>query len=259
MKTSGGVRTSILACIALSFSLLLAPPALADPEPGYYDAADGKSGAALEEALHGIISEQDTLSYSQVWDALKATDEDPDNSANVVLLYSGDSRSKDGNGGNPGDWNREHTWPQSRGDFGTATGPGTDLHHLRPSDVQVNSTRGNKDFDTGGGSVDGCSGCSTDDDSFEPPDVVKGDVARMIMYMSVRYEGTDQWPDLEANDSTSNGSSPNVGKISVLLEWHEQDPPSAFEQRRNDVIDEQFQGNRNPFIDHPEWAGSIWG
>lgn len=224
----------------------------------YYEGAEGKTGEALRSALNSIVSDQTKLSYSAVWDALKETDEDPSNSGNVILLYSGVSRSKSANGGNTGDWNREHVWAKSHGDFGTSTGPGTDIHHLRPSDVQVNSTRGNKDFDNGGSAVANGGGSLTDSDSFEPRDAVKGDVARMILYMAVRYEGTDGWPDLEPNDRVSNGSAPYIGKLSVLKEWHEQDPPDAFEQRRNDVIFESFQHNRNPFIDHPEWVESIW-
>ena len=150
-------------------------------------------------------------------------------------------------------------WAKSHGDFGTATGPGTDVHHLRPEDVTVNSARSNKDFDNGGSAVAQCSGCYTDSDSFEPRDAVKGDVARMIFYMSVRYDGGDGWPDLEVNNSTSNGTNPNIGKVSVLLQWNAQDPPDAFEKRRNQVIYDKWQHNRNPFIDHPEWVSSIWG
>ncbi|MCA2203558.1 endonuclease I family protein [Streptomyces sp. SMS_SU21] len=224
----------------------------------YYEGAEGKTGEALKSALHSIISDQTKLSYSAVWDALKETDEDPSNSGNVILLYSGVSRSKSLNGGDVGDWNREHVWAKSHGDFGTSTGPGTDIHHLRPSDVQVNSIRGNKDFDNGGSAVTNGGGSLTDSDSFEPRDAVKGDVARMILYMAVRYEGTDGWPDLEPNNSVSNGSAPYIGKLSVLKEWHEQDPPDSFEQHRNDVIFESYQHNRNPFIDHPEWVEAIW-
>ncbi|MFZ4293687.1 endonuclease I family protein [Streptomyces cellulosae] len=224
----------------------------------YYEGAEGKTGEALKSALNSIISDQTKLSYSAVWDALKDTDEDPSNSGNVILLYSGVSRSKSANGGNTGDWNREHVWAKSHGDFGTSTGPGTDIHHLRPSDVQVNSIRGNKDFDNGGSAVANGGGSLTDSDSFEPRDAVKGDVARMIFYMAVRYEGTDGWPDLEPNGSVNNGSAPYIGKLDVLKEWNEQDPPDAFEQHRNDVIYESYQHNRNPFIDHPEWVESIW-
>ncbi|AJE85744.1 MULTISPECIES: endonuclease I family protein [Streptomyces] len=224
----------------------------------YYEGAIGKTGEELKGALHTIISEQTKLSYDEVWDALKVTDEDPDNSANVVLLYSGRSQSKDSNGGNPDDWNREHVWAKSHGDFGTATGPGTDVHHLRPEDVSVNSVRGNKDFDNGGSAVDEAPGSLTDDDSFEPRDAVKGDVARMILYMAVRYDGDDGFADLEPNDQVDNGSAPNIGKLSVLKQWSDEDPPDAFEQNRNQVIFDQFQHNRNPFVDHPEWVESIW-
>lgn len=155
------------------------------------------------------------------------------------------------------DWNREHTWPQSHADFGTAAGPGTDLHHLRPEDVTVNSTRGNKDFDNGGSAVAQCTDCWSDSDSFEPRDSVKGDLARMIFYMAVRYEGNDGWPDLEVNDAI-NGSTPYVGKLSVLKAWHAADPVTAAEVQRNNVIHTSYQGNRNPFIDHPEWVEAIW-
>ena len=79
----------------------------------------------------------------------------------------------------------------------------------------------------------------TDGDSFEPRDAVKGDVARMIFYMAVRYEGDDGFADLEPNDKVDNGSAPYIGRLSVLKQWNEQDPPDAFEQHRNDVIYDQ--------------------
>ncbi|MFE6775211.1 endonuclease I family protein [Streptomyces sp. NPDC057702] len=225
----------------------------------YYQDAVGKSGQELKTALHQIISRDvSKLSYSQVWDALKDTDEDPANPANVVLLYTGRSQSKDSNGGGADQWNREHVWAKSHGDFGTATGPGTDVHHLRPTDVSVNSTRGNKDFDLGGTELDEAPGNRTDQDSFEPRDEVKGDVARMILYMAVRYEGGDGFADLEVNDQVNNGSNPFLGRLSVLKKWNAQDAPSDFEKRRNQVIFDDYQHNRNPFIDHPEWVDSIW-
>lgn len=229
-----------------------------DYDSTYYKNAIGKTGTSLKSSLHTIISSQTKLSYSAVWDALKVTDQDPNNSNNVILLYSGVSRSKSLNGGNVGNWNREHVWAKSHGDFGTSTGPGTDIHHLRPEDVQVNSIRGNKDFDNGGSPVTNGGGSLTDSNSFEPRDAVKGDVARMILYMAVRYEGTDGWPDLEPNDAVTNGSAPYHGRLSVLKQWNEQDPPSASEKRRNDVIYTSYQRNRNPFIDHPEWVEAIW-
>ncbi|MEV8044893.1 endonuclease [Streptomyces griseoluteus] len=224
----------------------------------YYKNAVGKTGASLKSSLHTIISSQSKISYSAVWDALKVTDQDPNNSSNVILLYSGVSRAKSLSGGSTGDWNREHVWAKSHGDFGEVTGPGTDLHHLRPADVQVNSVRGNKDFDDGGSAVSGGGGSLTDSDSFEPRDADKGDVARMILYMAVRYDGGDGFADLEPNEKVNNGSNPYIGRLSVLKQWNDEDPPSAFEEKRNQVIYDTYQHNRNPFIDHPEWVDAIW-
>lgn len=222
----------------------------------YYAGAYNKEGQALKTVLHDIISEQKVLSYDEVWDALKYTDEDPSNSSNVILLYTGKSSPKTNSGGNVGNWNREHTWAKSHGNFGTSKGPGTDIHHLRPTDVQVNSARGNLDFDNGGSPVTGCNGCLKDADSFEPPNNVKGDIARILFYMATRYEAGDK-VDLELNDRVNNGSAPYQGKLSVLLQWHKQDPVDAYEKQRNERIYE-IQGNRNPFIDHPEWVEKIW-
>ncbi|WP_082786713.1 endonuclease [Sporosarcina psychrophila] len=226
------------------------------PTDNYYKGAIGKDGQALKNALHEIIDGHIELSYDQAWVALRETDEDPNNANNVILFYSGESRSKTRNGGNNGDWNREHTWAKSHGDFGTSIGQGTDIHHLRPTDVQVNGLRGNLDFDNGGSAVKGCNGCFKTTNSFEPPDRVKGDVARILFYMATRYEKGDR-VDLELNEKLNNGSAPYHGKLSVLLEWHKQDPVDEFERNRNNVIQE-WQGNRNPFIDHPEWVELIW-
>lgn len=229
------------------------------PDPSdYYANAIGKSGPALRSALHTIISNQTKLSYDQVWNALKDTDQDPANANNVILLYSGRSQSKSTNGGGVNDWNREHVWAKSHGDFGTATGPGTDVHHLRPEDVSVNGARGNLDFDNGGSTVAECPGCAVDGDSFSPRAAVRGDVARMIFYMAIRYEGGDGFANLEPNNSVNNGSAPYIGKLTVLKAWSAADPPDAFEKRRNQVIFDTWQHNRNPFIDHPEWVSSIW-
>jgi endonuclease I len=235
------------------------PTTPGDYDGTYYAPAIGKSGTALRTSLNQIIRTNTKLTYDQVWEALKLTDQDPNNTNNVILLYSGTSRAKSLNGGNPDDWNREHVWAKSHGDFGTATGPGTDIHHLRPTDVTVNSDRGNKDFDLGGTQSVEAPGNYTDADSWEPRNADKGDVARMIFYMAIRYEGGDGFANLEVNDSVSNGTNPYIGKLSVLRQWNIQDPPSTFEKRRNQVIYDTYQHNRNPFIDHPEWVASIWG
>ena len=226
----------------------------------YYKSAVGKTGSALHTELHRIISSGvTTLTYDQVWTALKDTDQDPNNANNVIEVYSGRSIAKSDNGGGVDQWNREHVWAKSHGDFGTVNGPGTDVHHLRPEDVTVNSTRGNLDFDNGGSAVAQCTGCLSDSDSFQPRDAVKGDVARMILYMAVRWDGGDGFADLEPNNSVANGTAPYIGKLSVLKQWNLQDPPDAFEKRRNQVIYDTWQHNRNPFIDHPEWVTAIYG
>ncbi|MDQ3403919.1 MAG: endonuclease, partial [Actinomycetota bacterium] len=224
------------------------PPTTTQPGGGYddtyYKTAIGKTGPALKTELNRIISTNSKLTYDQVWNALKATDQDPANSANVILLYSGRSQSKATNGGGEDQWNREHVWAQSHGDIGTVTGPGTDIHHLRPEDVSVNANRGNKDFDLGGSAAPEAPGNYTDADSWEPRAAVKGDVARMIFYMAVRYAGTDGFADLEVNDRVSNGSAPYMGRLSVLRQWNASDPPDTFEKRRNQVIFDQYQHNR---------------
>ena len=125
--------------------------------------------------------------------------------------------------------------------------------------MTVNSARGNLDFDNGGTQNSEAPGNYADGDSWEPRNADKGDVARMIFYMSVRYEGDDGFADLEVNDLVANGSAPHIGRPSTLLAWSAADPVDAFELRRNDVIYESYQFNRNPFIDHPEWATDIWG
>lgn len=256
---------------ALPLALAMPLPAAAAPaapapvrdvtayDDSYYQPALGKHGPELKAALNDIISTNQQLTYDQVWDAIKATDQDPANPNNVVLLYTGRSQPKDDSGSGADQWNREHTWAKSHGDFGTAPGPGTDIHHLRPTDASVNSERGSKDFDMGGSPVDEAPGNFSDDDSFEPRDAVKGDVARMLMYMAVRYEGEDGAPNLELNDNVDNGSAPAIGRQSVLLQWNAQDPPDDFERNRNQVIFDRFQHNRNPFVDHPEWAADVFG
>jgi len=229
-----------------------------DTSGDYYENALGKTGTSLKTALHNIIDDHTQISYSNVWEALRNTDEDPANQNNVILLYTGRSQSKTSNGSSIDAWNREHVWAKSHGDFGTSMGAGTDLHHLRPTDVSVNSSRSNKDFDNGGTVQKEAPDTYADSDSWEPRDEVKGDVARMIFYMAVRYEGDSGELDLEVTEKVNNGSAPLHGKLSTLLQWHQQDPVDDFERNRNEVIYQDYQHNRNPFIDHPEWVEAIW-
>ena len=232
--------------------------------PTYYAAAVGQSGSELKAALNSILRGHVRLTYSQVWDAISYTDEDPANSNNVILLYAGRSEAKTFRAGQSNSldaWNREHVWAKSHGFPNESQYAYTDIHHLRPADVSINSSRGNKDFDIGGTALTEAPENKTDSDSFEPRSAVKGDVARMMFYMDVRYEGGDETgtPDLVLRNVAPTGStSPEMGKLCVLLQWHLQDPVDSFETRRNNRIYE-WQQNRNPFIDNPQWAQSIYG
>lgn len=253
----------------LSFLLFLSSFSPAQVPDGYYESAQGYSGEGLKTALYEIIKGHTAFPYTasttDVWDILKEADRDTANSGNVILLYSGWSVNAAQEYNNGNGWTREQVWALSHGDFGTGKGAGTDVHHIRPVDHSVNSARNNKDFDMGGSLYvdgDGTTECFSDADSWEPRDAVKGDVARMLFYMAVRYEGENGEPDLELMDdiNTSDYTLPGKGfhgKLSTLLEWHESDPVDSLEIRRNEVIF-SYQKNRNPFIDHPEFVKKIW-
>ncbi|MDO9577792.1 MAG: endonuclease [Candidatus Cloacimonadales bacterium] len=246
----------------LFFLLLYIVSLAADIPPGYYDGTEGLNGEALKEVLHDIIDGHIQYSYDDLRDfILPDTDEDPNNTDNVIMIYTGWSIPKEYFGAGVSNWNREHVWAKSHGNFGTTPGAGTDAHHIRPEDDSVNSARGNLDFDNGGTEYidgDGPTGCFRDSDSWEPRDAVKGDVARMIFYMAVRYNGGTEI-DLEMVDyiPSSPNNQPFHAKKSVLLEWHENDPPDDWEISRNDKV-YNWQQNRNPFIDHPEFVAYIW-
>jgi len=228
----------------------------------YYQTAIGQSGATLKSALNTVIKDHVRFTYSQVWDGLGYADEDPNNTNNVILLYTNRSEPKVNRAGmsNSQDaWNREHVWAKSHGFPSSSQHAYTDMHHLRPADVSVNSSRGNKDFLNGGSEISEAPGTFTDSDSFEPTNTAKGDVARMIFYMDVRYEGNDNsgTDDLSiANGITSTGVT-QLGDLCTLLQWHISDPVSDWERRRNNRLFE-WQKNRNPFIDNPQWANDLY-
>ncbi len=249
--------------ISFIIILLLNTYLFAQIPSGYYDGTQGLSGEELKSALNDIISGHIEYSYDALRDyILPDTDEDPENSSNVILIYTGWSRAKDEFGGGASNWNREHVWAKSHGDFGTAPPEGTDAHHIRACDTSVNSARGNLDFDNGGNEFidgDGATGCFRDSDSWEPRDEAKGDIARMIFYMEVRYQGEGGEHDLEMVDyiPSSPDGEPYHALKSTLLQWHQQDPVDDPEIQRNDRI-YSYQENRNPFIDHPEFVDMIW-
>lgn len=252
--------------------LLLARLANAQAPAGYYDAAVGLEGDNLKAALYTIIKGHTAYPYSStstdVWDILKETDRDPNNPANVLGIYSGFSMdaAKEYDSGNG--WNREHVWAKSRGDFGTTLGAGTDVHHLRAADISTNSARNNRNFDEadiqyidGSGTYQGTTNSYTSDTEWvwEVPENVKGDVARMIFYMATRYEGENGEPDLELVEELQDRLSkePFHARLSVLVQWHLNDPVDERERQRNEVI-YSYQKNRNPYIDHPEYVCSVW-
>jgi serine protease len=228
----------------------------------YYANASGKTGAALKSSLNLIIRDHTRFTYDQVWDGLGYADEDPANTNNVILLYTGRSEPKTNRAGmsNSQDaWNREHVWAKSHGFPSSGQHAYTDFHHLRPADVSVNSSRGNKDFAMGGVALAEAPENKTDSDSFEPANMVKGDVARMVFYMDVRYEGGDNsgTPDLTVAKGITGTGEALLGDLCTLLSWHIQDPVSDWERRRNNRIYE-WQKNRNPFIDNPLWAEELY-
>ncbi|MCB1131876.1 MAG: endonuclease, partial [Verrucomicrobiae bacterium] len=246
------------------------------PPSGYYAPATGLAGANLKAALHGIIQNGHTqFAYSNTLSALRTIYEDPSNTSNVLLVYSGSSVSKSATyytGQDPGTtYSREHTWPDSFGLDPTNVDPGytggdagpdfTDLFNLRPILQTLNSQRGNKYYDetTGSGTVPALApDCSYDSDSFEPADSEKGDLARAMFYMATRYDGGEPLTiDLEIGN-TPDASAGRFANLSTLLQWAEQDPVSEEERRRNQVTF-GLQHNRNPFIDHPEYLALIWG
>lgn len=246
----------------------------------YYAEAIGLAGDDLKEALHQIIANHIpypyTSSSTDTWDILQDSDQDPENNNNILLVYTNRSQDKgyrdgsgnysqyeNGNGTQSNSWNREHIWPKSHGFPNQDDIAYRDVHNLKPCDRSVNASRGVKDFDNGGNNHDEALSCLTDFDSWEPADFVKGDVARILFYMVVRYDpGYNYYNetfDLELVDyTTPDNFDPILGKLSTLLEWHVLDPVDDFEVNRNEVI-YSYQQNRNPFIDHPELVDYIWG
>ena len=246
----------------------------------YYQEANNKSSEELKQALHQIISNHVVFPYTSsstdTWDILQLSDQDPENNDNMILVYTGRSQDKgyrdgsgnysqyeNGNGNQNNSWNREHVWPKSHGFPDEDDNAYTDVHNLKPCDRSVNTSRGTKDFDFGGNQHSEASQCLTDSDSWEPYDDVKGDIARILFYMVVRYDpGFDHNNnsfDLELVDyTTPNNNDPILGKLSSLIQWHFDDPVDDYEINRNEIIF-GFQENRNPFIDHPNLVNFLWG
>ncbi|MEZ5978489.1 MAG: endonuclease [Planctomycetota bacterium] len=282
---------------ALGLVCVLAPSAVAQIPPGYYDTVDTSNAAALRATLHDVIDDHVRVPYTSggtdTWDVLEDAQTDPANSGSVLDVYLNASYPKQGGGG--ANYNREHVWPNSFGfpnDSGTNY-PYTDCHALRLCDITYNQVRDNAIFDDcspsadeyptlanggqggGSGTYPGNSNWQEGTGSnavFEVWKGRRGDVARAMLYLDVRYEGGTNGdsgasePDLVLTDDTGlilasqtgqNESVAYMGLLSVLLQWHAADPVDQFEKDRNDTV-YGYQGNRNPFVDHPEWVGVLW-
>jgi len=243
------------------FLLTLCMPLMAQ-SPDYYQTTQQLAGSNLEDALHDIIKNHNEFSYSSAKQILKDSDQDPNNTDNIMLVYKGISipKSEFASNNQTDYWNREHVWAKSHGNFSNYgdLGPYSDAHNLKPCDASINSSRGYKDFDNGGVQHTEATECNYTNSTWEPRDGSKGDVARIIFYMHTRYSGDTGEPNLNVVDFTSTFPNAQMGKLSTLLAWNEQDPVDAFERRRNDVI-YGWQNNRNPFVDYPDLANRIWG
>lgn len=252
--------------------LAMVAMAVGQPPANYYNSAEGLTGNQLKVALHNIIKGHTSISYSQIWNAFWSTDNkgngvvwdmysDRPNGNPPYTYYLGQDQC--GNYSSEGDcYNREHSWPQSW--FNDQTTPRTDMHHIFATDGYVNNKRGNYPF----GEVQSASWTSQNGSKlgssktpgysgtvFEPINEYKGDFARAIMYMSVRYYGEDSsWG---SSDMTTK-SEIKPWAINLLLRWNKQDPVSQKEIERNNAIYNDYQHNRNPFVDHPEYADMIW-
>ncbi|TGN22980.1 endonuclease [Empedobacter tilapiae] len=237
----------------LSFALALF--AQAQKAPAYYSSINfTKTKNELKNDVAKLISDthKQNVSYSAgLANLFKTSDADPQNPSNLLLMYgSQSSGTHQRSRSYSGSWNREHVYAKSKGtpNLGTS-GPGSDGHHLRPADVTLNSTRGNLLFDDGIGVM----ATKTSRGGWYPGEEWKGDVARILMYMYVRYNSRALPLNITYGPSTYSSDFPDI-----LLKWNVEDPVSQFEIQRNNVV-ANVQGNRNPFIDNPYLATVIWG
>jgi endonuclease I len=213
--------------------------------PEYYQDIDPDlSGEVLLLALRALINDGFVgVTYGEARYILAESDANPNNPDEIILFYLRTIVDNTWDGGNT--WNREHVWPQSylgSGDIDNETiNIASDLHNLKPTNPLENSSRGNKYFDN-----------LTTSSTYEPHDDVKGDVARILLYMIVMYDY------LELVNNPSGSEVYQMGVLETLLEWHIIDPVDDFELNRNNVI-YFYQGNRNPFIDRSDYVDLIWG
>lgn len=254
--------------------------AQAQAPAGYYNSANGLSGAALKTALSSIITNgHQDKGYNGLWTAYKTTDIDKDyeNDGSILDIYSEKPSGTDPYKYTPGTdqcgtystegncYNREHVIPQSL--FNQASPMVADIHFIRATDGKVNGMRsnypygkvGSASFTSMNGSKLGTSASSGYSGTvFEPIDEFKGDVARMIFYFVTRYQS--KLSGFSSGDMLGSSAFPGLQtwELNVLLAWHNQDPVSQAEIKRNNAS-YTYQGNRNPFIDNPNYVNLIWG
>lgn len=254
-----GTRILQLALIlAASVAAAVAWAGPYDPPPTYYNSATG-TGATLKQQLDTIMTNNNVLlTYGDARYILNITDQDPSNSSNVLLTYNRNSVSGTWVGNGTGVFgSREHVWPQSRfpedePDVNNGyIGMGSDLHMLKPLDPGTNSNRGNRAF--GFAATTGANRKLSDDDYYFPGMADRGDMARILFY------GATRWKDEGLNLVNGAGvvSNQEMGDLASLLEWHYLDVPDTFELRRNHLIFGE-QGNRNAYIDRPEFVWSVY-
>jgi endonuclease I len=260
--TKSSYRTTIaLLCVALTAKLATADEY--DPPANYYSTAVG-NGSVLKSALHNIIDGHTTRSYDQLRVDLQVVDAVPGDPTKIYVVYNNRVPVTKPTGGSiPGwdngvTWNREHSWPQARGVDGTGAPDGTDMFHVIPAKESDNSTRGNLNF--GGQFGQQPRGQVNDGGTkYYPGDLDAGFIARAQFYMAVRYDGGDSGTqNLELVTGNPGIGGTTMSDINRLIEWHFATPPDTFERRRNEIIYDNYQHNRNPFIDRPEFAWSVF-
>lgn len=222
---------------------------------GYYKRVNlSDDPEVIKETLGQIISANYVKhSYKENNTVLKYTDPDPKGSGKAICIYSGRALES-------GAWNKEHVWAKSHGFPNESYEPYCDAHHLRPSTTKINSTRSNKDFGEVPNATPDAYGNKTNNDLFEPRDEVKGDIARMMFYMETRYGSNTKYNLKLVNSQTTSASDLNgrFGNLETLIKWHYDDPVSKEEIYRNNVIFDNYQHNRNPYIDYPEYVDYVY-
>ena len=265
--------------------------------PNYYNSVVTSTPAQLRATLHAVIDDHTRFPYTatatDTWNILEAGQQDPANANSIVDIYKNASYGKIGGG--VGAYNREHSWPKSYG-FpvdGSNNYPYTDCFHLKLCDAAYNTSRSNRvyavstsagtEYTTnltngaggGSGAYPGNSNWAdsvTTNGRWQVWNDRRGDCARAIFYMDVRYEGgthgvtnvaepqlgiTDTLTLITASNTGSNATTAYMGMLATLLQWHAADPVDARERAFNDLV-YSYQGNRNPFIDHPEWVSCLY-